>query len=198
MKLTSSLLISAMFLASAGIANAQSRVDVPVSVEIVSATDLVTFGIGSDGDIGQIAQSPNSICRYGYDGDIFTIFDVASGESVPSPGSTRSGCAHTGDVQRPVVEITCPPSMIVPVSVGIDQSINGVEFSASQLLVDGSWISRTGADDEVYFELTCPDGNTSELTATSEIELGIIAGISNAVDVPTGRYDVNIPFSVNF
>ncbi len=178
---------------------AQDSIDVPVGVDIVSAVDLVRIGVSSEGDMGQIAQSPTSICRYGYEGGQFTIQDVNSGEVVPSPGSTTSGCAHNGDVLRPVMEISCPVSMSVPLRVGIDKSINGVEFSANYLVIDGNWIPFTSnSAGTLLFEVTCPDGSVSGLTATSEIELGIIAGISNAVDVSTGQYDVNIPVSIDY
>lgn len=195
-----------IFLAAAAVstfvgasAYAQDAIDVPVGVDIVSAVDLVRIGVSSEGDIGQIAQSPTSICVYGYEGGQFTIQDENSGEVVPSPGSTTSGCAHNGDVLRPVLEISCPVSMSVPLRVGIDKSINGAEFSANYLVIDGNWIPFTSnASDTVLFEVSCPDGATSGLTATSEIELGIIAGISNAVDVSTGRYDVNIPVSIDY
>lgn len=180
-------------------AHAQDSIDVPVAVDIVSAVDLVRIGVSSDGDIGQIAQSPTSICRYGFDGPQFTIEDVASGEVVPSPGSTTSGCAHTGNVERPVIEISCPVSMVLPLRVGIDKSINGTEFTANYLVINGNWVPLVSATaDAVSFEVSCPDGKTSGLTATSEIELGIIAGISNAVDISTGRYDVNIPVSIDY
>ncbi len=189
----------AVFMLVGASAYAQDSIDVPVGVDIVSAVDLVRIGVSSEGDIGQIAQSPTSICRYGYEGGQFTIQDANSGEVLPSPGSTTSGCAHNGDVLRPVMEISCPVSMSVPLRVGIDKSINGVEFSANYLVIDGNWIPFTSnSAGTLLFEVSCPDGTTSGLTATSEIELGIIAGISNAVDVSTGRYDVNIPVSIDY
>lgn len=188
--------ISAFALLATPFAFAQVTVDVPISVEILNPAELVTMSVSTEGDLGQIARGANTVCLYEYRRGALTIEDFGTKENTPAPGATSTGCAQFGDAQRPVLNVTCPEGMTLPLIVGTDSKDN-LLFGAREVLFDGNWYDGSDEADGYTYLLTCPAGDS--LSTVHPLELGIFGGVDGFNgNEASGEQNVSIPVSVVF
>lgn len=176
---------------------AQESIDVPVHIEILNPGDLVSMSVSSEGDLGQIARSASTDCLYEYQNGKLMVEDFSSGEAVQAPGATSAGCAQFGDAARPVLQLSCPAGMVIPVQIGVDNSIQNTGYTARSILFNGAWVQGVNSNASYDYLLTCPSGS-SGVTSNHPLELGVSAVIESKSSAASGEYSVNIPVSVIF